>query len=118
MKIFCRLTTWTTLSAYNKICLVVLVCLSLLSSFFFNPIVNPADILSVNGIPNWSLQMRKLLQQLYCTTVLSKRSKRCTELITDLILIVFLDRDRNTSVDFRGVLISEGGSRSDTITNK
>jgi hypothetical protein len=117
MKIFCRLTTWTILSAYNKICLVVLVSLPSII-LFFNPIVNPADILSVNGIPNWSLRMRRLLQQLYCTTVLSKRSKRCTELITDLILVVFLDRDRNTSVDFRGVLISEGGSRSDTITNK
>lgn len=31
---------------------------------------------------------------------------------------VFLDRGTNTSVDFRRVLISERGSRSDTITNK
>jgi hypothetical protein len=49
MKIFCRLTTWTILSAYNKICLVMLVSLSYHP--FINPIVNPADILSVNGIP-------------------------------------------------------------------
>jgi hypothetical protein len=37
-------------SAYNKICLVVLL-LSLSYHPFINPIVNPADILSVNGIP-------------------------------------------------------------------
>jgi hypothetical protein len=69
---------------------------------FKNPIVNPADILSVNGIPKLVIANEDAVAAAAkCTTVLCKRSKRCTELITDLILIVFLDRDRNTSVDFR-----------------
>jgi hypothetical protein len=57
---------------------------------FINPITNTADILSVNGIPKLVIANEDaVVAEANCTTVLSKRSKRCTELITDLILIVF-----------------------------
>ena len=55
-----------------------------------NPIVNPADMLSVNGIPKLVIANEDAVAAAANrTTVLSKRSKRCTEFITDLILIVF-----------------------------
>jgi hypothetical protein len=84
----------TILSAYNKICLVILVSLPPSYHPFINPIVNPDDILSVNGIPKLVIANEEAVAAANCPTVLSKRSKRCTELITDLILIVFGQRYR------------------------
>jgi hypothetical protein len=62
-------------SAYNKICLVVLL-VSLSYHPFINPIVNTADILSVNGIPKLVIVNEDAVAAVAnCTTVLAKEAR-------------------------------------------